>query len=38
MKGITRLEREVGQETPQGRQYSNALTMIEKNGNLFSMA
>ena len=34
MKGITNLEREMSAESHLGRQVSNAITMIERNGNI----
>ncbi len=34
LKGITNLEREISRQTPLGRQISNAVNMIERNGNI----
>lgn len=36
IKGITTLEREMSGESPLGRQISNAIGMIERNGNTFA--
>ena len=38
IKGITTLEREMSGESPLGRQISNAIVMIERNGNTFAPA
>ena len=38
LKGITTLEREISGESPLGRQISNAIGMIERNGNTFAPA
>lgn len=38
IKGITTLEREISGESPLGRQISNAIGMIERNGNTFAPA
>lgn len=34
LKGITNIEREMTKETPLGRQVSNAVSMIERNGRI----
>lgn len=34
LKGITSLEREISTQSPLGRQLSNTISMIEKNGNI----
>ncbi len=34
LKGITNLEREMSRETPTGRQVSNAVSMVERNGRV----
>jgi chromosomal replication initiator protein len=38
IKGITSLERELSSETSLGRQIANAITMIERNGNIAASA
>ena len=38
IKGITTLEREMSGDSPLGRQISNAIGMIERNGNIFAPA
>ncbi len=34
LKGITSIEREMSRETPLGRQVSNTLSLIERNGRI----
>ena len=38
LKGITALEREISRQSPQGRQISQTLAMIERNGNIVMSA
>jgi chromosomal replication initiator protein len=37
LKGITSLEREMSKETPIGRQVTNTVAMIERNGRITSL-
>lgn len=36
LKGITNLEREMSKETPVGRQVTNTVSMIERNGRIYA--